>query len=75
MKALGGGYLMMFTGCFRMGECMDIKLKRRAVRVFPRVSYQPLTSTKQLRRKWLVAVYELGDRWILSTPVTRKEAV
>lgn len=51
---------------------MSKELMRRAVRLWPSVPYQPLASTKALRRKWLVAVTELGDKWILATPVVRK---
>lgn len=51
---------------------MSTSMMRRAVRLFPHVPYQPLTTTKVLRRKWLVAVAELGDKSLLSEKVEKK---
>lgn len=48
---------------------MNTKLVRKAIELFPSVTYQPKSKVKHLRRKWLEAVNQMGSKWILSKPI------
>lgn len=47
-------------------------LVRTAVRVYPRTPWSDRRALNTHRRRWIAAVIQLGDRWILAHPVQRK---
>ena len=49
-----------------------ISLMRHAVKLW-QVPHVPREINRANARKWVAAVERLGDRWLLSKPVERKE--
>ena len=49
-------------------------LARQAVRLYPRTDYTTRRAVNTLRRGWIRQIQYLGDKWLLSRPVPRKQA-
>jgi len=49
-------------------------LARQAVRLYPRTSYTDRRAVNTLRRGWIRQIQYLGDKWLLSRPVPRKQS-
>jgi len=50
---------------------MSTHLKRKAISLFPKTSYNDLEGVKYLRRAWLNSVLLLGDKWVISKKIER----
>ncbi len=49
-------------------------LARQAVRLYPRTEYTDRKAVNTLRRGWIKQIVYLGDKWLLATPIQRKQA-
>ncbi len=54
---------------------MNTSRLRQVRRAFPHLPSVPASTIRHNRRAWVRSVRELGDKWLLSAPVQKQEAV
>lgn len=58
----------------RQSDPLNSTLARRAVKAYPRTEYTDRKAVNTLRRGWIRQITYLGDKWLLATPIPKKQA-